>query len=113
MYDRFGEALLYVAQANYFFMMKLGHDLPEGVDMMTLPSMKGKDNIVSVVTESFSFASEKITSVPFDSFEEMIEMPFGDFSTLSVLLILLEHSGEHKGQLIDLCPHQRYCTSME
>ena len=95
-----GEALLHVAQANYFFLMKMGFELPENVDMMTMPSMTGKDNIVAAVKQSFDFTQEKMGMVPTDQLEEIVEMPFGEFSKLSSMLILLEHSGEHKGQLI-------------
>ncbi len=95
-----GESLLHVAQANYFFMMKLGFELPEDVDMMTLPAITGKDNIVSAVRSSFEFAGSKIADVETAKFTDEVEMPFGKLTVLSSLLVMMEHSGEHKGQLI-------------
>jgi len=95
-----GEALMHVAQANYFFLTKLGFDPPEGLDMMNLGSVTGKDNILEEVKNSFAYAKELIPQVESDQLSETVEFPFGEFSKMSTLLILMEHSGEHKGQLI-------------
>jgi len=95
-----GQVLLHAAQANYFFMMNLGFELPSDVDMMTMASITGKSNIIDVVKKSFDFTKERISQVPTDALAEKITLPFGEFSKITSLLILLEHSGEHKGQLI-------------
>ena len=95
-----GESLLHVAKANYFFLMKIGFELPEDVDMMGMDGIEGKDNIMAAVTKSFDFGKEKIIMVETDQLSDAVEMPFGEFNKLSTLLLVLEHSGEHKGQLI-------------
>lgn len=95
-----GQVLLHAAQANYFFMMNLGFELPAEVDMMTMASTTGKSNIIDIVEKSFDFTKERMTQIPTDALAETITLPFGEFSKLTSLLILLEHSGEHKGQLI-------------
>ncbi len=95
------ESILHVASANYFFGMKLGFEVPEGVDMMTLESsVKGKDNVIAAVNESFEFVKGNIDKIEKETFGDIVETPFGEFSKLSMLLLVLEHSGEHKGQLI-------------
>lgn len=95
-----GESLLHVAQANYFFMTKMGFELPEGVDMMTMGSTSGKDDIVKVLKNSVEFVKDKIDMVETGTLGDAVEMPFGEFTRMSTLLLILEHNGEHKGQLI-------------
>lgn len=94
------DAILHVAQANYFFMTKLGFELPENVDMMTLGSTSGKNNIVKLLKDSNQFVKDKITMVETGTLGDKVEMPFGEFNRLSTLLLIMEHTGEHKGQLI-------------
>ncbi|NND04966.1 MAG: DinB family protein [Saprospiraceae bacterium] len=95
-----GESLIHVAKANYFFLMKMGFELPEGIDMMGMDGITGKANIMEAVSKSFDFTKEKITMVETDQLGDSVEMPFGEFNKMSTLLLVLEHSGEHKGQLI-------------
>ncbi len=95
-----GEVLLHVAQANYFILSNLGFETPEDVDMMTLAQVTGKDNIVAEVKKAMDYAQEKIGMVETSKMQDKVELPFGEFTTLSSVLIVLEHSGEHKGQLI-------------
>ena len=94
------DAILHVAQANYFFMTKLGFELPSGVDMMTLASTSGKENVVKLLKDSNQFAKDKITMIETSSLGDKVEMPFGDFNRMSTILLVMEHTGEHKGQLI-------------
>ena len=95
-----GDVCLHVASANYFFMMNLGFALPEGVDLQNMESIAGKEKIVETVKNSFAFAKEKIKEIKTEDLEAKVKFPFGEFSKRTALLILLEHSGEHKGQLI-------------
>lgn len=94
------DAILHVAGANYFFMSKLGFELPDGVDMMSIGNTSGKDNVMNVLKESNAFTKEKIAMVETGKLGEKVEMPFGDFNQMSTLLLIMEHTGEHKGQLI-------------
>lgn len=94
------DVILHTAQANYFFMTKLGFELPADVDMMTLAATTGKDNVVALLKKSNEFVKGKITEVETESMGDKVEMPFGDFNRLSTLLLVMEHNGEHKGQLI-------------
>jgi len=96
-----GETFLHLAAANYFFVMNLGFQLPEGVDPRGMEaSVKGKENIKDAVQKSFAFANEKILGVDSKNLGAIVKFPFGEMDQQSTLLLLLEHSGEHKGQLI-------------
>jgi uncharacterized damage-inducible protein DinB len=93
-----GEAFLHMAGANYYFLMQLGFTPPEGVDLQNMESIKGKEKVMEALKGSFAFAKEKIPEV--EDLDTMVEFPFAELSKQSALLLLLEHSGEHKGQLI-------------
>ncbi len=94
------EVLLHTASANYFFGMKLGTQLPVGVDMANIEKITGKDNIIRTVRESFAFALESSQQVDPATLGEKVDLPFGDFTRQGLVLLMLDHSGEHKGQLI-------------
>lgn len=95
-----GESLLHIAGANYYLASKLGFAPPEDVDMMNIEKIKGKDNVLAALKKSNEFVLEKMTMVENDKLGEEVDFGFGKFSRLSGLLIILEHNGEHKGQLI-------------
>lgn len=95
-----GESILHVAGANYYLASKLGFPPPADVDMMNIEKIKGKDNILAALKKSNEFILEKVGMVESDKFGEEVDFGFGKFNRLSGLLIILEHNGEHKGQLI-------------
>ncbi len=95
-----GEAILHVASANYYLVSKLGFAPPEDVNIMTLEKITGKDNVVSELKKSFDFVHKHIGQVKTADFSKEVDLGFAKLSTLSTLLVVLEHSGEHKGQLI-------------
>jgi len=95
-----GESLLHIAGANYYLASKLGFPPPEGVDVMNLEKIKGKDNVLAALKKSNEFVLEKVALVETDKLGEEVDFGFGKFNRLSGLLIVLEHNGEHKGQLI-------------
>lgn len=95
-----GEALLHIAGANYYLASKLGFPPPEDVDMMNIEKIKGKKEIMDTLKKSNEFILEKISMVETDKFGEEVDFGFGKFSRLTGLLIILDHNGEHKGQLI-------------
>ena len=95
-----GEALLHVAGGNYFLASKMGFAPPEDVDMMGLGKITGKDNIIAALKKSNEFVLEKIMEVPNDQLAEEVDFGFMKTNKMAGLLILMEHNGEHKGQLI-------------
>ena len=95
-----GEALLHVAGANYFIGSKMGIAPPEDVDMMGLAKITGKDNIIAALKKSNEFALDVVTKVESSQLGEEVDFGFAKFNKLAGLLVIMEHNGEHKGQLI-------------
>ncbi len=95
-----GEALLHIAGGNYFILSKMGFPPPETVDMMGLSKITGKDNILAALKQSNEFALAHITKVETAKFSEEVDYGFAKMNMLAGLLAIMEHNGEHKGQLI-------------
>jgi uncharacterized damage-inducible protein DinB len=95
-----GETILHTAAANYYIAMKMGYPPPEGVDIMTMEQIKGKEAIIDTYKKSSAFIQEKMKMVDTNSFGEEVDLGFAKMNRLSSLLVILEHNGEHKGQLI-------------
>lgn len=95
-----GEALLHVAGGNYFLASKMGFAPPEDVDMMNLGKITGKENIIAALKKSNAFVLEKITMVETAALNEEVDFGFAKMNKLGGLLAVMEHNGEHKGQLI-------------
>tara|TARA_R110002051_G_scaffold44162_8_gene89691 strand:- start:2442 stop:2966 length:525 start_codon:yes stop_codon:yes gene_type:complete len=94
------EALLHVAGANYFLITKLGFAPPENVDMMGLSSITGKENVIEALKKSNAFVLEKIPLVNDKKLNDEVDFGFMKMNVLGGLLAIMEHNGEHKGQLI-------------
>jgi len=94
------EALLHVAGGNYFLASKMGFAPPEDVDMMKLGDITGKENVIAALKDSNEFVLEKISMVENDKLSEEYDFGFAKMSALGGLLTIMEHNGEHKGQLI-------------
>lgn len=94
------EALLHVAGGNYFLAMKMGFPPPEDVDMMNLDKITGKDNIIAALKKSNAFVLERILMVKNDDLNTEVDFGFAKMNKMGGLLAIMEHNGEHKGQLI-------------
>ena len=95
-----GETVLHVAVANYYIAMKLGFSPPESLNIMELEAITGKEAILEAYRKSAEFIREKMMEVDPASFGTEVDLGFMKTSKLSALLVVLEHTGEHKGQLI-------------
>ena len=96
-----GESMLHIASVNYLLGQTLGLPAPAGINPMELESsVSGKDDVLKTVKASFDFAAKAMGQLKKKNLKEMVELPFGKFSKRQVTLIIYEHSGEHKGQLI-------------
>lgn len=95
-----GESILHIAFGNYYLASKMGYAPPSDVDIANLQKIEGKDNILAALKKSNEFVLEKIMLVENDKFNEEIDFGFAKMSVLAGLLSILEHNGEHKGQLI-------------
>ena len=95
------ESILHVASANYFLATKLGYTPPADVDFMTLESnVKGKENVIAALKKSNEYILKKITEEKTATLGEEVDLGFMKVNRLAALLIVMEHNGEHKGQLI-------------
>lgn len=92
----------HIISANYFFAMKLGAKLPEGVNLETLEStLKTKEAINAELKRSYDVAINAVKSVKDADLSKKVEFPFpGEFTGMSAALIILAHSNEHLGQLV-------------
>lgn len=95
-----GESLLHIAGGNYYLASKMGFAPPEDVDMTSLDKITGKDNILAALKKSNAFVLEKIAMVKNDQLNEEVDFGFAKMNKLAGLLSIMEHNGEHKGQLI-------------
>ena len=95
-----GEALMHVAGGNYYLASKMGFAPPEDVDLMKLGETKGKEKIIAALKKSNAFVLEKIMLVDNESLNEEVDFGFTKMNKLGGLLAMMEHNGEHKGQLI-------------
>jgi uncharacterized damage-inducible protein DinB len=95
-----GEVILHTAAANYFLVSMLGFQIPSDVDMASMEKIKGKQQAIDALTKSFEYAKEKIGAVKSADFGKEIDLGFNKLSTVGTMMVVLEHTGEHKGQLI-------------
>jgi len=95
-----GEALLHVAGGNYFLASRLGFAPPKDVDVMNLGKITGKENIIAALKKSNEFVLENITKVEDETLKDEVDFGFMKSNKLGGLLAIMEHNGEHKGQLI-------------
>ncbi len=95
-----GEALLYLAGANYYLASKMGFAPPTDVDVMSLGKITGKENIIAALKKSNMFALETIMKLESAEVTDEVDFGFAKMNKLGGLLAMMEHNGEHKGQLI-------------
>lgn len=95
-----GEAIMHAAATNYYIAMKLGFAPPEGVDMMSMESIKDKAAVVDTFKKSAQFILEKVQMVDPATYGEEVDLGFMKQSRIGALMLVLEHNAEHKGQLI-------------
>lgn len=95
-----GETILHTAAANYYIAMRMGYPPPEGVDIMSMESIQGKAAIIEAFQQSSAFIKEKMAMVENGTLGEEVDLGFAKLNRMSSLLVILEHNGEHKGQLI-------------
>ncbi len=96
-----GQTVVHVAAANYYLAMKLGYPPPEGINIMEMEkTITGKEAIMDAYRKSAEFIREKIAEIDPSGLGDEVDLGFMKTNRLSALLVVLEHTGEHKGQLI-------------
>ena len=92
------ETLMHVAGANYFFGGRFGAEVPENV--RELEKITEKEKVMETLKASFAETKKAMKSTVDADLDEMHELPFGKFSSRSILLLLATHAHEHLGQTI-------------
>lgn len=96
-----GQTVVHVAAANYYLAMKLGFPPPEGINIMEMEkTITEKEAILDAYRKSAEFIRAKIAEIDPSGLGDEVDLGFMKTNRLSALLIVLEHTGEHKGQLI-------------
>lgn len=96
------EVVLHLASANYFFGQMIGAAPAEGIDPGKLAqTVKGKAAAIDALQKSVAYIVNASKNVSSGSLDDQVEFFDGNqYSRRSVMLIALDHAGEHKGQLI-------------
>src|SRR5690606_10517333 len=94
------KVILHVASTNYFLCAKLGAPTPADVDTRNLQNLTKKADIINIAKKSVEFVRATLKTIDPATFSEKVNMPFGDFNKLTTILQIVEHTAEHKGQLI-------------
>lgn len=92
----------HIISANYFFASKLGAKIPADVKMETLEmDLKTKELVTAELKRSYALVIEAIKNAKDADLSKKVELPFpGDFTGMSVIMIIVNHSYEHVGQLV-------------
>ncbi len=92
----------HIVSTNYFFASKLGAKIPASVNMQTIEKdLKTKEEISAALKQSYELIIGAIKTTKDDVLATKVEYPFpGEYTNMSSILIALEHSNEHLGQLI-------------
>ena len=94
------EVILHLTSANYFIAKGMGITIPDDVNMQTIEQITGKANVVAALNKSYEFIKDKLNQISSSDFEKEVDLGFMKTSIFNAMLVILDHSGEHKGQLI-------------
>ena len=94
------EVILHLTSANYYIASGMGITIPDDVNMQTIEQITGKENVIAALNKSYGFITDKLNQIPSADFKKEVDLGFMKTNMLNAMLILLDHSGEHKGQLI-------------
>jgi hypothetical protein len=95
----FGQQLVHVAQAQYFFFGGFG--VKPSFDPKSLSSLTKKDDIIKALKDSFDFARKATgTITTANAFESMKEVDGAD-TRATIAAMSLAHTNDHYGQLVE------------
>ena len=95
------EVVAHIAASTYNLSSALGKNIPEGVDPSGFEkSLTSKEDLKAAVNNAFDFAKEAIAGVSDEDLVTMVELPFGTFTKRNIMLIIVSHDTQHKGQFI-------------
>ena len=92
----------HIISANYFFASKLGAKIPADVKMESIEiDLKTKEAIATELKRSYEIVTAAINATKDADLAKKVELPFpGNFTNMSVIMIIVNHTYEHLGQLI-------------
>ena len=95
-----GQIILHTAGANYYILMNLGIPPPSDINLMEIENITGKDKIINTLATSFKYIYNHVLEIKDKDLTAKVKFPFGEMTKHGALLQLIDHTGEHKGQLI-------------
>jgi len=92
----------HIISANYFFASKIGGKIPDGVKMESIEmDLKTKEAIMPELKRSYDVMIDAVKNTKDAALINKVVFPFpGEFTTMTAILISLNHTNEHLGQLI-------------
>ena len=94
------EVLMHIASGNYFILMNMGIAPPSSIDMMSMEKLQGKDKVLEALQGSFKFVQDNLLTLKDSQIPEKVKFPWAEMTRHAACFLLIDHSGEHKGQLI-------------
>lgn len=98
----FSGVIAHTITSNYFLGLKLGGELPQGVNPMTIEKeITEKADLLEALTVSHNFIVTSISNLKTENLSDRVELPFpGEYTKMTVVNVLISHASEHLGQLI-------------
>lgn len=97
----FEEVFSHVAYYNYLYpATSLNIAAPTDIDMDNIESIKGKENVISILESSIQHVKSEVIQMPNSKFSEETELYGRSVNGQAVLLQLITHKSEHFGQSI-------------
>ncbi len=94
------EVLMHIASGNYFLLMNMGIAPPSTIDMMSMEKVNGKDKVLDALQASFKHIQDNLLSFKDSQMPEKVKFPWAEMTRHAACFLLIDHTGEHKGQLI-------------
>lgn len=91
----------HIVAANYFIGSMMGAELPEGLNPREVEqSITSKEKAIAGLRESSKFVREAMKGVPESEYDEETEVFGNTVPKFQLLVLVVNHSAEHLGQLI-------------
>ena len=96
-----GQVYMHVTHYNYLYpTQNLGFDLPGGIDMEAMESVRDKEQILAALERSREWVLEAVAAMTEEELGQGTELYGRDVEKWAVLVQLVAHMNEHVGQSI-------------
>ncbi len=95
-----GEHFTHMIGTSYGIPAMMGAEMPSNISMDIEKTLKGKEEILKVLKESFGAVTKFLQGYDTANYEEIVKTPFGEYSQRAMILIINNHYHEHLGSLI-------------